>query len=271
MKVTTHELRLVPIADLVIDAMAQREYSKARVNRILSVGYDEVLAGALIVGADPHDGKLYLIDGQTRMRSAEASGYEEILCLVWNSIDRQARARLFVLVNRDRSRVDQFDLHRVGIVAGFEEDTNIEDVLRSRGLEAGRRSGDRVIGGIAGLKTAYRRWGREITEQMLDTVMAAWPAYGAERWQPDLFQGIAINIGMNVTTLQPERYIAKLRDHDPWWWKGRLAQVTAGPGGSQGRPRYAAKMFAQAYNVGLRGGRAGIPPLKGSEIGRAHV
>lgn len=255
-------LQDVPILDLVVDPETQREFSKARVDRMLRDGFDPLLAGALLTGRDPADGRLYLCDGQTRMRAAQSSGYEAIRCLVCEPVDGSTRALWFVKTNRDRRTVDQFDLHRVGVRAGIELDVQVSAILSERHLEAARRSSERGIAGIAGVKKIYERHGGEVLGMALDVVAGAWTPYGGEKWQPDLLQGIAYNIALNLASIDLNRYSEVLRRNDPAIWKAHLHARIAGSGGSHGRPRFAAEMFADEYNKRLHGVKGGIKRLK---------
>lgn len=252
-------MEMVDIVDLVVDPMSQREYSKSRVDRMLRDGFEDVLAGAIVVGED--HGKLYVIDGQTRMRTAEASGRTQVRCVIYPNVVRSERARMFVIVNRNRKIVDQFDLHRVGIVAGFPSDVNVADILASRKLVAARKSSENAIGGMGSVKATYEKYGREVLEQTLDLIISAWRVYGGERWQPDLIRGIAQNVAHNLSVLDMDRYSEMLRTKTPEIWRAILYSRMVGSGGNS-RALEMARVFADEYNKGLRGGKRGIASIK---------
>lgn len=246
------ELSMVRLEDLHVDTDAQRMLNERRAAKMADA-WNPLWAGAITVGRDPHDQMLYVCDGQTRCAAGRLAGQDEIMAAVFDGIDAQKRAEMFLHLNRDRVGVHRYDIYRIALKALDPPYLEVESILSERGLRAASSSSEKAIGGVGTLMEVFTRQGAEVLRSTLDVIQAAWPLEGGDRWQADLMAGLALVIARNLVSIEMDRLIATARKKMPGTWKALLIARVGGPGGSRGRPVVAATMFAEAYNVGLRG------------------
>jgi hypothetical protein len=245
---TTEEVRL---DDLHVDPEAQRQLNVKRATKMADE-WNELWAGSITVGVDPIDRKRYICDGQTRAAAAGMAGHETITATLFEPVDRQERARMFLHLNRDRKGVSLYDMFRVALVAGEPDEIQVQSILDERGLKVGPSSGPNTIGSIAALMGVYRKYGPDVLRSTLDAITSAWRTEGKDRWDGALLGGLAKLIALNLARIEYERLYEVMRKRLPTNWRAWIVSRSVGTGGSASRPNTACVLFAEVYNTGLR-------------------
>lgn len=112
------ELRMLPIAALVIDDRYQRPLERSgwsKIRRIAEAFRWEHFTPCLVTAAG--EGRFAVIDGQHRIHGAAMAGAGQVPCMVVD-VDPPAAARAFAAVNGDITRVTPFHLYRSALAAG---------------------------------------------------------------------------------------------------------------------------------------------------------
>ena len=187
------ELRNIPIHDLHIDEEYQRALSSKSAQgliRTISLEWDWQMCQTLEVALRP-DGRLYVVDGQTRLSGAlrrasllESAGRSIdvpcLPCLVTPVSSKADEAAAFTRLNGSRRSLNAVDIHRAKIVAGDEEAIAVHEIIVSAGLTLAPHSNytawkPLMLYCIPGIATAYRRHGRTVTSNALVALAEAYP------------------------------------------------------------------------------------------------
>lgn len=139
----------------------QRPFDKAHAQDIAS-HFDPEAFGFLVVNVVGDD--CFVIDGQHRRAGAmdalkPGSEDQKVECLVFYDLTIKQEAALYRRFNHIK-HASSYDRFAIGRTAGFEEEVNIDAIVRKRGLRIGRKAGeDGVICCITGLHRIYRNGG----------------------------------------------------------------------------------------------------------------
>jgi hypothetical protein len=154
-------LRWVPIAEMRVSPLAQRELNTARVNKILN-SFDLEQLGTPTV--NERGGHFYIIDGQHRVEALKGMGWEDQLVQCWTyvGLSEQEEAEKFLKLN-DVLAVHGFAKFKVGVQAGRLEECDIDRIVRaqaSRCRWTGPRGRSRLLGLCAASisRPARRTW-----------------------------------------------------------------------------------------------------------------
>ncbi len=167
---------------LKVDESYQRSIdSTASAKLILAIAeaWDWRLCVPLIVSQRP-DG-LFVIDGQHRQAAAVMRGDIGYLpCSLSQYASVADEARLFVAANRRRRAINRLDDFRAAVAAGDEEAVVIQELVEAAGLTVGAHTTQAHVkpGEItftAGLRSALRRYGRDVVGAALDHLGGAFP------------------------------------------------------------------------------------------------
>lgn len=149
-------LRWVPLAQIRINPLAQRELNAARVDKLASEMELEQLGNPTV---SLRDGLFYCIDGQHRIE-----GYKKWLgdgnwedqqfqCWTYEGLSEQDEAEIFLRLN-DTLTVRALEKFRVGVQAGRPEESDIDRIVRAQGLRVSSDKGG--IRAVATLRKVYR-------------------------------------------------------------------------------------------------------------------
>lgn len=154
-----HKTVSVALGELVVCEQAQRTLKPARVEQILA-GLDLDAFGEPILSF--RDGRYYIVDGQHRVRAlAQFLGEKwekaTIPCKVYEGMTEKDEAHLFRQLNSVLASTP-YDKFKVGVTAGYEEETRIKAIVEAVGLHVDRtRHGTAgAISAIGALRHAYR-------------------------------------------------------------------------------------------------------------------
>ncbi len=143
----------------------------------------------------PYGRKLWVVDGQHRLLALMANGLGEweVDVLVHLDVrDNQRASDLFLKLNK-KATVSPFAKFQNGLVAGSEEETNINGIVASFGLKISESSGNKRIAAVTALRTAYRLDGGRSLGLSLRVIGDAW-GFSSEALDGKLIEGIAIAI-----------------------------------------------------------------------------
>jgi hypothetical protein len=148
-------LRWVPIPQMRVSPLAQRDLNQARVDRI-AASFDLEQLGNPTVNL--RDGTWYIIDGQHRVEALKEIGYgdQQIQCWAYEGLSEQDEAEKFLKLN-DQLAVNAFAKFRVGVQANRPDETDIDRVVRAQGLRVSLDNGDGAIRAVGTLRRVYDR------------------------------------------------------------------------------------------------------------------
>ena len=150
-------LRWVPLTQMRVNPLAQRELRPARVSR-LAAEFDVEQMGTPTVS---HRGDwYYLIDGQHRIEALKiwlgTWEDQQIQCWCYEGLSEADEAEVFLKLN-DTLTVRCFDRFKVAVQAGRTTEADIDRIVRALGL---RISANRGSGGISAAGTLARVYAR---------------------------------------------------------------------------------------------------------------
>lgn len=154
-----HKFTQVALGDMVVCERAQRGYRPARMEQLLG-NLDLDALGEPVLSN--RDGRYYIVDGQHR-RGALAKflgdGWEKatILCKVFEGMTEKEEAHLFRQLNTVLGTT-AYDKFKVGVTAGYEEETRLKAIVEAAGLHVsrGRKENPGAVSAIKALQNAYR-------------------------------------------------------------------------------------------------------------------
>lgn len=154
-----HKTTSVALGAMVICEQAQRALKPARVEQILA-DLDLDAFGEPILSL--REGRYYIVDGQHRVRALArflGEGWEktEIPCKVYEGMSEKEEAHLFRQLNSVLPSTP-YDKFKVGVTAGYEEETRIKAIVEAAGLHIGRGRKEQAgaVSAIGSLRHAYR-------------------------------------------------------------------------------------------------------------------
>lgn len=250
-------LRWLPLAELNIDAQAQRSLRVAWVKGHVS-DFDPEQIGYIVCNKRA-SGKVYVIDGQHRVELLREVGWgdQSVQCECFDGLTQAQEAELF-LARNDRITVQTYDKFRVAVTAGDLTCCDIDRIVRAQGLSISDQKKDGGVMAVAGLQRVYlgagigaSKDGPAALARTLKTVQRAWGR------QASSFQGKVIE-GLGMVQL---RYNGKL---DQEALAEKLAPFPGGAPGllgkakaiqdMRGRPLHqcVAAVIVDTYNRGRR-------------------
>lgn len=178
-------LKLVPIEQMQVSPLAQREINQARVDYI-AANLDIEQLGTLTVNY--RDGHYYVIDGNHRRMALIQHGYgdQKIQCWTYDGLTEEEEAEKFLKLN-DVLVVQAMDRFRVGVVAGREKECDIDRIVRAQGLVVSRLG---MEGAVAAVGTLHRIYDRADGPTLGRTLRLIREAYGDAGMEAPVIDGI---------------------------------------------------------------------------------
>lgn len=198
-------LRWVPIADMRVSPLAQRELNTSRVNKILK-SFDLEQLGTPTV--NERGGHYYVIDGQHRIEALKAMGWEDqqVQCWTYVGLSEQDEAEKFLKLN-DVLAVHGFAKFKVGVQAGRVEECDIDRIVRAQGLKVSMDSSEGSISAVGTLRRVYQQTGPANLARALRLVR---DAYGDIGMIAVVIDGIALLCHRYEDALDDERAVTRL-------------------------------------------------------------
>lgn len=198
-------LRWVPIAQMKVNPLAQREMNQARVDR-MAADFDLEALGTPVVSL--RDDHAFIIDGQHRIEALKQMGWgdQQIQCETYEGLTEADEAELFLKKN-DYLAVNAMSKFRSGITAGRPEECDIDRIVRSAGLVV---SADSIPGAIRAVGTLRKVYARSGPSTLGRTLRIIRDAYGDPGLEAVVIDGIGLLCARYNGDLNDEEAIKKL-------------------------------------------------------------
>lgn len=179
-------LRWVPLNQMRVNTLAQREIVQARVDH-LAANLDLDQIGNPVVSH--RDGHFWVIDGQHRIEAMRQFGFttETIQCWVHEGLTSEDEAERFLKLN-DTLVVQAIPKYRAAVHAGRDVETDIDRVVRSLGLSITRDKIPGAIGAVGTVRRAYSRGGAKTLARSLTIIR---DAYGDAGFEAAVIDGVS--------------------------------------------------------------------------------
>jgi hypothetical protein len=198
-------LEWVPIPDMRVSPLAQRDLNQARVDQ-LAADFDLEQLGTPTVNL--RDGHWFIIDGQHRMEALKAIGYadQSVECWAYKGLSDVEEAEKFLKLN-DTLTVAAFPKFKVAVQAGRAEECEIDRIVRSVQLRVSMDRSQGAISAVNTLRRVYRRGGPQCLARALVIIREA---YGDPGLEAMVLDGIGLLIHRYGDAVNDERVIAAL-------------------------------------------------------------
>lgn len=177
----------VPIKEMTVSALAQRDLNPGRVEH-LRLRFDVEQIGTPTVSY--RDGRYYIIDGHHRIEAMRQLGWEDqqVQCWILDGLEEIDEAERFLSLN-DVLSVPALPRFKVAVVAGRPEEVEVDAIVRSADLVVTR---DKVPGAVSAVSTllkVYNRSGSAVLRRTLEIIR---DAYGDEGFEAPVIDGISL-------------------------------------------------------------------------------
>lgn len=151
----TARLRWVPLDQIKVNPLAQRDLNQARVDH-LAANMDLEQIGTVTV--NHRDGSWWVIDGQHRVEMLRACDFhdEKIQCWAYEGLTSEQEAQVFLKLNNTLTPT-ALAKYKTAVHAGRPVESDIDRIVRSAGLVV---SGDKVPGAIKAVAALRKVYGR---------------------------------------------------------------------------------------------------------------
>jgi hypothetical protein len=256
------------------DPRAQRNLNKARAAAIAEKLVPTALGTPIL---SQRDDDLYAVDGMHRVYACQliltgkVSASEEvreavqsITCEVHSGLSMANEASLFIIKNKESSKVGPNDEFRIGVLAGHPlfQDTNT--VLEKHQLKVGSSSVNGVRG-IKGILSVVMEHGPDILDLSLTIAEDAW-GRSPDTWHSVTIGGIATVMSKHSDVVNPQELAQKLkRQGDPTSFRAKIQTIATNNNtrhdGTKGRLKAAHLAVASAWNANRRVNRIPVPNI----------
>ncbi|MFJ5709661.1 DUF6551 family protein [Streptomyces sp. NPDC093105] len=256
------------------DARAQRNLNKARATAIAEKLVPTALGTPIISRRE--DGQ-YAVDGMHRVYACQLilagkvtvseevrEAIQTITCEVHSDLSMANEASLFIIKNKESSKVGPNDEFRIGVLAGHPLFVDTNAVLEKHQLKVGSRTTNGVRG-IKGILSIVEEYGPEVLDQSLAIAEDAW-GRTPDTWHSVTIGGIAIVVSRHPDVVKPQELAQKLkRQGDPLSFKAKIQTIATNNNtradGTKGRLKAAHLAVASAWNSNRRVNRIPVPNI----------
>lgn len=175
-------LRWVPIADIHINPLAQREYRPPWAAQIAAEFDPEAFKPPVV----SHRGsKYYCIDGQHTIGAFRLMswGDQEVQCWVYEGLTEEQEADLFLKLNNTKN-IPAFEEFTVAVNAGRETETDIDRIVRANGMKISKKEDG--ISCVTALEKVYEAGPKVLGR----TVRITRDAFGDRGFEASVIKGI---------------------------------------------------------------------------------
>lgn len=256
------------------DIRAQRNLNKPRARAIAEKLVPTALGTPILSKRD--DG-VYAVDGMHRVYACQliASGeitvseqvceaIQTITCEVHSGLSMANEASLFIIKNKESSKVGPNDEFRIGVLAGHPLFVDTNTVLEKHQLAVGSRTANKV-GGIKAILGIVEAYGPDVLDQSLTIAEEAW-GRTPDTWHAVTIGGIATVVSRHPEVVKSQELAQKLkRQGDPLSFKAKIQTIATNGNtrldGSKGRLKAAHLAVASAWNANRRTNRIPVPNI----------
>jgi len=199
-------LKWVPIPEMRVNALAQRDLNASWVNQ-LAVEMDLDKLGNPTLNF--RDGHYYVVDGMHRVEALKVFGFADyrIQCWVYEGLTEQEEAEQFLVLNH-KLTVDTFASFRVAVQAGREVEVDIDRIVNAVDLRISRdTSRPGTVRAVGMLRRIYRRAGAKTLQR---TLTVARDAFGDTGMESVVLDGLALVVGRYEDRIDDEVLVTRL-------------------------------------------------------------
>lgn len=246
-----YAVKWIPVGELsVLWAQSQRPISERKVKDIMDSPDPDAL-GVLTVTLPNGKGVHHIIDGQHRAEAFRRlwGDKEKLPCLILPSKSPKEAAHIWRLVNGKRTKPGALEAFRVGVTAGYENETVVDDLMEELGYRIETGKSDGSISCVGALLSIQRKHGTETLRRALLLIQATW---GTDRdsVHSAIVQGFAHMVATHHGVLDPKRMADRVsKKFTPARFIGAARQARGFNGGAL--PAGVASVLTKAYNNGL--------------------
>lgn len=181
----------VQVKDLYIDMQYQREPNVNKVSKIARTFNPDALG--VIICSLREDGKIAVIDGGHRVAALNLMGMNDlcIKALVYIGLTVEEEAKIFTLMNDNRTKPKTADLFKAEVVANDAKSTGLYNLITSLGLVSSNAPGNNKIRCIGTLKEVYNAAGFYNTKLALEVLKEAYGEHSSS-FNADAITSIAL-------------------------------------------------------------------------------
>ncbi|MGW8378560.1 DUF6551 family protein [Streptomyces sp. ODS28] len=260
--------------EIKFDPRAQRNLNKSRAQAIAEKLVPSAIGAPIL---SQREGHLYAVDGMHRVYACQlilsgkvtaseevGKAIQQIKCEVHFGLSMANEASLFIIKNKEASKVGANDEFRIGVVAGHPLFADTNAVLEKHQLKVGGRTTNGVRG-IKGILNIVTEYGPETLDQSLSIAEDAW-GRTPDTWHSVTIGGIAIVIFTHPDLVKPKELAQKLRRQgDPLNFKNKIQTIATNNNtrtdGTKGRLKAAHLAVASAWNANRRINRIPVPNI----------
>ncbi|MEU3076947.1 DUF6551 family protein [Streptomyces laurentii] len=271
-----HSIEYVRVDPMSIkfDSRAQRNLNKPRARAIAEKLVPTALGTPIL--SQREDG-MYAVDGMHRVYACQLimagevavseqvrNAIQTVTCEVHSGLSMANEASLFIIKNKESSKVGPNDEFRIGVLAGHPLFVDTNTVLEKHQLKVGSRTANKV-GGIKAILGIVEEHGPEILDQSLTIAEEAW-GRTPDTWHAVTVGGIATVISKHPEVVKHPELAQKLkRQGDPLSFKAKIQTIATNNNtrldGSKGRMKAAHLAVASAWNASRRTNRIPVPNI----------
>ncbi len=198
-------LKWIPIEQMRVSELAQRDINQARVDKI-AVNFDPEQIGTPTVNF--RGGHYYIIDGQHRIAALKEMGWgdQQVQCWVYEGLTEAEEAERFLKLS-DTLAIDGFAKFRVGITAGRPDECDIDRIVRAAGLVVTKDELPGAISAVGTLRRVYARSGPGVLARTLRIVR---DSYGDAGLRAEVIDGIGMLCARYNGELEEPKAIERL-------------------------------------------------------------
>lgn len=199
------KLEWVPLEQMKVSPVAQRELRQERVDRLLAE-FDLEKLGTLTVNW--RDNSWWIIDGQHRAETLRQMGYadQSVECWTYRGLTVEEEAEKFLGLN-DYLAVGVYPRYKVAVTAGRPVETDIDRIVRSLKLRVSLDKTQGAVRAVGTLRKVYMRGGPACLARTLAIIR---DAYGDPGMEAMVIEGIALVCDRYNGDLPDERAVLAL-------------------------------------------------------------
>lgn len=242
-----YRFEVVPLERFMVDEKYQRDLTS--LVEEIEADFDPAMVGTLI-GSERKNGKIALVDGQTRFEGARRRGDPGALpALIYTGMTREDEALLFARLQRKRRSIQTWQRFQAELVAKQKTQVDIAKILKDFGLEVGPRR-DRDVQAVTALESVYARGGKELLRRVILILHEAWAISEGETtrdaFSEPLIRGVARL--MQANQIDDARLVKRLAGTTPTRLRQRAAMLREGKGGGGNTTMYIADALLTEYS-----------------------